>query len=262
MTRIDLFDDILIDFSKKDISIECKYKNVPNGRSNIAFQAAVLFYEHFKKIETLKDYGLFIKIRKRIPPKSGLGGGSSNAALVLKALNEYYNKPFSRKKLRKIGQKIGADIPFFLFGKPAIAYGIGEKLKKAPKIQKYSLILCDPGVKASTAKVFKNTDLRLTAKQNCNKNSSLNPLSSNKGLNKKDLEKIMYNELEDYASKLYPQIRKTKKIMAQVLQKKICMTGSGSFIFALFSNYKKAKKGYEALKKSLPEKRMFVCSFK
>ena len=96
MTQIDLYDDLYIEFAKKGISISCDHPDVPNDESNIAYKAADLFLNCLKKNEIKETNGLSIKIIKKIPPGGGLGGGSSNAASVLTALNNYHKNPFSK----------------------------------------------------------------------------------------------------------------------------------------------------------------------
>ncbi|MCP4671069.1 MAG: 4-(cytidine 5'-diphospho)-2-C-methyl-D-erythritol kinase, partial [Desulfobacula sp.] len=158
MTRIDIHDDIYLDFSQNKLIIACKHPHVPEDRSNIAYKAAALFFNSLGSYND-KDHGkVSITIEKKIPVGGGLGGGSSNAAAVLTALNNYYNNPFSNSKLMEMGLSLGADVPFFIFNTPAIARGVGEKLEKVANLKPYYLVLCDPGVQALTAKVYKNID--------------------------------------------------------------------------------------------------------
>jgi 4-diphosphocytidyl-2-C-methyl-D-erythritol kinase len=262
MTQIDLYDDIHIDFAKQEISIACDHPDVPEDESNLVYQAAQLFYSSLKTKEV--GQALYqtpgFKIIKRIPPGGGLGGGSSNAAAVLIALNDYNNKPFSKQKLMQMGLSLGADVPFFIFGCPAIAKGIGEKLEKVSKLKQYHLILCDPGVAASTSNVYKNIDFRLTSKQKYNINTGLNvPLKGQEF----DVRELMHNDLEESACRLYPAIKETKEEMALLLQQRVHMTGSGSSLFALFSDFKKAKKNFDMLTEKWAEskRKVFLSSF-
>jgi len=196
MTQIDLCDDIYIDFTRKEISIACDHPDVPEDESNLAYKAAILFYRSLKAKSVEEKKGLSIEIVKRIPPGGGLGGGSSNAASVLMALNTYYKTPFSKTELMILGAALGADVPFFIFGHPAIARGFGERLEKVPRLKSYYLVLCDPGVAASTAKVYKNLDYRLTSNQKDNIKTGLNvPLRGQEF----DVRDQMHNDLEESA---------------------------------------------------------------
>jgi 4-diphosphocytidyl-2-C-methyl-D-erythritol kinase len=98
-------------------------------------KAASLFLISINKRE-----GLQITIEKRIPVSAGLGGGSSNAASVLLGLNRHYGSPFSRDELMAMSLTLGADVPFFIFGKPALASGIGEKLKAFDGLSPFAIV--------------------------------------------------------------------------------------------------------------------------
>jgi len=260
MTQIELCDDIFIDFSKKEVSIVCAHPDVPEDETNLAYKAAILFHRSLEPVSNEQHFGFSIKIIKRIPPGGGLGGGSSNAAAVLMALNNYYKKPFSKPQLMKMGLKLGADVPFFIFGSPAIAKGVGERLEKVSNLRPYHLVLCDPGIAASTAKVYKNIDFRLTSKQKYNINTGLNVLLRGQEF---DVRDQMHNDLEESACRLYPEIKETKEEMQLLLQRKVYMTGSGSSLFALFSGRKTAKTGCERLLKewAKSKKNVILSSF-
>ncbi len=259
MTQIDLKDDIQITFDSNSLTIVCDHPDVPEDESNLAAKAVRLFNQTLKKDKDLK--WPLIEIIKRIPPGGGLGGGSSNAATILNALNKYYNTPFSNQELMEMGLELGADVPFFINGEPAIAQGVGEKLEKVSNLKSYHLVLCDPGVSANTAKVYKNIDFRLTSKRNYTKNTGLNvPLMGQKF----DVTDQMHNDLEESACRLYPKIKETKEEMASLLQRKVYMTGSGSSLFTLFLNIENASKGFDLLTKHWAgsKRKVFLSSFK
>ncbi len=261
MTNIDIHDDIHLDFSTNKLIITCKHPHVPEDESNIAYKAAALFFNSLGSDKYKDHKGLSITIEKKIPVGGGLGGGSSNAAVVLTALNNYYKNPFSNSKLMAMGLNLGADVPFFIFNAPAIARGVGEQFEKIKTLQPYYLVLCDPGVQASTAKVYKNIDFKLTKKQKYNINAGLNVMLREIDF---DVRDIMHNDLEESACRLYPEIRKAKKEMELLLKKKVFMTGSGSSLFALFTKQENAYKGYEKLlaKWNRNKKKIFLSSFK
>ena len=259
MTPIDLCDDLYLDFEAEKIKVICNHPDVPEDESNLAHKAAVLFYDALKE-KGYEKKGIGIEIIKRIPPGGGLGGGSSNAATVLTALNTYHCHPFSKPELMQMGLRLGADVPFFMFNGPAIVQGIGETLEKAPDLLPYHLILCDPGVAAATAVVYKRYDFELTSNQKYTMNAGLNVLLRGR---KFDAGTWMHNDLEGPACRLYPEIRETKEEMEVLLHTKVQMTGSGSSLFALFQARKDAEKGCEILlKKWTGSKRnLFLSSF-
>ena len=258
MTRIDLFDDIELDFSAERVGISCDHPQVPEDQSNLAVKAALAFFEAAGN--RLKAHGLFIRITKRIPPGGGLGGGSSNAATVLMALNAYHHQHFSDSELRQIGLGLGADVPFFIGGVPAIARGVGEQLTPVDHLVPYYLVLCDPGISASTAEVYKNIDFQLTENQKYTMNTGLNvPIRGQMF----DVWGQLHNDLEEPACRLYPGIKKTKEEMAFLLDRNVHMTGSGSSLFALYPDREKAKAGVDRLvaEWSGSGKQVFLSSF-
>ena len=156
MCCIGLYDTVSLTFGVKDITVSCNHPVVPVDDTNVAFGAAHLFLKTLKKNEGV---GIFIK--KQIPVAAGLGGGSSNAAAVFLGLNRYYGYPFSTEELMSMGLSIGADVPFFIFQRPAIASGIGEKLEAYQNLKNLKILLVFPGFSVSTADVYKKLNLGL-----------------------------------------------------------------------------------------------------
>jgi len=259
MTPIDLCDDLYLDFDAERTKVVCAHPRVPEDESNLAHKAADLFYRALGK-KGHEIHGVSIEIIKRIPPGGGLGGGSSNAATVLTALNEYHHQPFSKPELMKMGLDLGADVPFFMFNGPAIVRGIGEKLEKPPDLLPYHLVLCDPGIVAATAAVYKRYDFELTSTQKYNMNAGLNVLLRGREF---DAGAWMHNDLEGPACRLYPEIRETKEEMELLLHTKVRMTGSGSSLFALFRAREEAQRGCEILlaKWGGSNRKIFLSSF-
>ncbi|MBF0469110.1 MAG: 4-(cytidine 5'-diphospho)-2-C-methyl-D-erythritol kinase [Desulfamplus sp.] len=183
--------------------------------------------------------GVRIHIKKKIPVGAGLGGGSSNAACVLKTMNRFYGCPFSVSELMEMGLNLGADVPFFILGGAAIAEGVGEKLTPIPVLESYHILLFYPGIEASTANVYKNLDLGLTKSVKSNNKCLLKTSEINQGF--VGIKGLMHNDLELSASTLYPEIGLFREELVDFLEGKVVMTGSGSTFFSLFSDYEKAK---------------------
>lgn len=261
MTQISLHDDIQIDFSADQTCVICDHPDVPEDQSNLVFKAVQLFNKNLESKKIKAHLSPQIKIVKRIPPGGGLGGGSSNAATVLIALNEAYEKPFSKAELMSLGLELGADVPFFIFGDCALAKGVGEKLQQVPKLKPYHLLLCDPGIGASTAKVFKNIDFGLTFKQKGNIKSGLNVMPDEHTFDVKD---FLHNDLEEPACRLYPEIGKTKEEIETLLEQTVFMSGSGSSLFVLFSDLESARQSVKTLEKNWGDdhKQVYLCTFK
>jgi len=235
MCCIDLYDTVALTFGQATTIVTCDHPDVPEDHSNLAFAAA----EHFLK-SLSKNEGVNILIEKKIPVAAGLGGGSSNAAAVLLGLNHYYGYPFSEEDLAQIGVSIGADVPFFLFGRPAVARGIGEKLDPYIGLEKFSILLVYPGLSVSTAEVYKNLNLGLT---NCKKKLSYSLLKKN-GF---DARKHLCNDLETVVVLKHPEILATKKKLLQHGAIGALMSGSGPTVFGLFAEPAEARTAGQAL---------------
>jgi 4-diphosphocytidyl-2-C-methyl-D-erythritol kinase len=235
MCCVGLYDTVSLSFGVKETSVSCRYPDVPEDETNLAAAAASLFFNTLN----IND-GVKISIEKQIPVGAGLGGGSSNAAAVFLGLNRYYGDAFSQEKLISMGRSIGADVPFFIFRKPAIVSGIGETLNAYQGLESFKVLLVFPGFGISTAKVYKNLNLGLT---NCKKKlrSFL--------LNKQSLDPGCHlcNDLEPTAASMYPVIFTVKEALLKHGALGALMSGSGSTVFGLFSDSHTAFKANRAL---------------
>ncbi|MCG8553114.1 MAG: 4-(cytidine 5'-diphospho)-2-C-methyl-D-erythritol kinase [Desulfobacterales bacterium] len=256
MAPLALADRLEIVRSGNGIRAVCNHPDVPGGDRNLACRAAVLF--RAAMLDKKGDPGfhdLTIHIEKKIPVGGGLGGGSSNAASVLLALNEYSQTPFSKNELMRLGLSLGADVPFFIFQGPAFASGVGEKLVPCKQMPNLSVIVVNPGVPASTVKVFRKLEFGLTFVPSYNISPCSNALPF---ANKLDGREILHNDLERPACSLYPEISVAKKEMALLLKRSVYMSGSGSSLFALYSDHDVAEEDYEKLLKARTENMQFV----
>ena len=136
---ISLYDKIDVEKQSRWIDFSCDDPTLSTGDDNLVVRAAKLFLEHAK----IKS-GVSIKLEKKIPHGAGLGGGSSDAAATLRALNELFGTKLSREELSKLGTSIGSDVPFFLFESAAICKGRGEIVAPTKLNEKLSLLLLKP----------------------------------------------------------------------------------------------------------------------
>lgn len=245
MTKITLTDEMTFTFQGTGVTVICNHPRVPEGEANLAHRAATLF---FRSCENQKKHifvpGVTIDIQKNIPVGGGLGGGSSNAATVLSALNARSDDPFSRNELMEMGRQLGADVPFFLYGNTALATGVGDILKQVPKLFPCHVLVCDPGVAVSTARVFQNHELCLTSSRKYTIETASNILSAGQNV---DIRPYLHNDLEAATFSVYPEVRDARDELTQLLQRPVFMSGSGGSLFALFSDEKKARQGYDRL---------------
>jgi 4-diphosphocytidyl-2-C-methyl-D-erythritol kinase len=137
---ISLCDEIKIEQrSGKEIAFRCDDPSVPKGQDNIVVRAANVFFE-----ETRITSGISIALKKRIPHGAGLGGGSSDAASTLLALNELFETNLSREALAKMAEMIGSDVPFFIFQSAAVCKGRGELVSPTRLREQLSVLLLKP----------------------------------------------------------------------------------------------------------------------
>ena len=235
MCCVSLFDTIFLEFGSSKIEIESSNPQISLDETNLAHKAATLFF----KTLGVKD-GVKITIEKSIPVAAGLGGGSSNAASVLKGLNRHYDVPFSRDRLMSIGLSLGADVPFLLFQKPALASGIGEKLEACPAPTPKNVIIVHPGFRVSTTEVFQNLNLRLTK---CKKKITKRILKKS-GFN---VSLHLCNDLEAVTISKYPEIKSIKEQLIKQGALGALMSGSGPTVFGLFSDQEKVANAMQAI---------------
>jgi 4-diphosphocytidyl-2-C-methyl-D-erythritol kinase len=228
MCRLSLHDTIDLDITGDGISIHCSHPAVPTDENNLVFMATEKFLNEFKKMKRKLPPGIQIRIEKKIPVAAGLGGGSSNAASILDGLNRYFGSPISDTRMMDIGRSIGADVPFFLFGRTALATGIGEKLVPFSAPLPYSVVLVCPEIAVSTRWAFKNLDLGLTK---CKKKLRKNLLNGQDF----DISRDLCNDLEVVAEGEYPEIGMAKKALKDCGAVGVLMSGSGPTVFGLFA---------------------------
>ena len=233
LQKISLCDNLSVSLGKgKGISITTDHRDLPLGKRNLAYQAAQMI---LKKSEY--KGGLHIDISKAIPLGAGLGGGSSNAATILKALNELLEIGLPTKELMKMGLGIGADVPFFLSEGAAMAAGIGERLKKI-ELPDLWYILINPNFEVSTRWAYRNFIL---TKRHFHFNLQ--------GLVKtpEEISRVLWNDLEGVVSHKYPQIEGMKKMLLAAEALGSLMTGSGPTVFGVFSGKREAEKAFKKL---------------
>jgi len=239
---INLFDTIFLKTGQKEITVFCDHPEVPEDNKNLAWQAADIFLKNIKKRSKTSDAGIGISIKKRIPVAAGLGGGSSNAAAVFLGLNKIYGHPFTRDEILQMAINVGADVPFLIHQKPAIATGIGEQLEAYNRLRPLKILLVSPGFGVSTAVVYKNLNLGLTK---CTK--KLKQFHSDRL--DFDIKKHLCNDLESVTGKLYPDIYAIKEALLNEGAAGALMSGSGPSVFGIFSTVNKLKRAEKALSK-------------
>lgn len=261
MQKVSLYDDITLSVKEGD-SINVRTSGsgeVPEGEGNICHKAVV---------GVLSALGLKkavdIKITKHIPVGAGLGGGSSDAASVIMALNEALDGRLSPKELARIALDCGSDVPFFLLDTPAIARGRGEILEPIT-LPKYHYLLLNPGFGVSTAEVYGalgRLDLTKPDEDNiliCLRGLKDTPSSSTSTTKITDL---LDNDLEGVVlnNDRYRPIAELKESLLEVGADGALMSGSGATVFGLFLDKDKALEAEELLKANLPKATLVIAA--
>lgn len=234
MQRVNLCDEITLTLERAaTVSVTCGRDGVPDGPGNIAWKAA-------RRMLDLAggDGGVTISIDKRIPVAAGLGGGSSDAATVLMGMNELLQLGLDDGRLMEIGVGLGADVPFFIFKKTALAEGIGERLQAMPPMPSLWVLLVNPGVHVSTAWVYQN--LRLTKRDELAKLPQFFRAAE-------DVCALLSNDLESVTVPAFPVIADIKRAMLDRGALGAMMSGSGPTVFGLFRERQAAESAREEL---------------
>ncbi len=234
MQRVDLCDEISITVSDTPgVSVFCGKEGVPDGPGNIAWRAADALLQRSGRQE-----GLVIRIDKRIPVAAGLGGGSSDGATVLMGVNELLGLGYSEQELMAIGVTLGADVPFFIFQRPALAEGIGDRLTPLERTPDVWIVLVNPNIHVSTAWVYQN--LQLTGVVERAK------LSSFIG-DVTELSALLANDLEAVTIGRFPIIEEIKEQLVAAGAISSMMSGSGPTVFGLFNGEAEARRAADEL---------------
>jgi len=242
--KISLHDTLRFTLREKPgIVIETNDLNLPTGKENLIHRAASAILQR-----SAYAGGVTIALRKRIPVGAGLGGGSSNAAATLRALNLLLSLNLSPKELSALGLHIGADVPFFLMEGSALGAGIGECLRRI-ELPELWYILINPGFEVSTAWAYRN---HVLTKNRIHYNIHKFPRTQ------EDVAGILWNDLEGVVSKVHPEISTAKEILFSKGALGALMTGSGPTVFGIFREEGGASKAYKKIKAMITGKGWIV----
>ncbi|MCR5741800.1 MAG: 4-(cytidine 5'-diphospho)-2-C-methyl-D-erythritol kinase [Gammaproteobacteria bacterium] len=222
---INLADELDFELTDSEVEVVVYSKKELNGKNNLAYKVA----EYLKKVYKVKE-GVRITIDKKIPIGSGLGGGSSDAACALSALNELWNLNISNDELFEISKKFGSDTPYCFYQAPAIVTGTGDEIEALDiDISNFEILLFNKGVNVSTGTVFKNLK-----SENSNKYSLSEAVSNLTSKDYKTFIKGLKNDLQDTVFKLYPEVKNQYETLKNIYgEDGLFMTGSGSTIIKI-----------------------------
>lgn len=240
MQELEFHDTVYIKEASCGIEINCSNPDIPVDNGNTAYKAAEFIINKYKVKKGVKIF-----ISKRIPLSAGLGGGSSDAAAVIKALDNMFKLDIPKKEIMEIAASIGSDVPFFINGGTQLAEGKGELLTELNPLFPMNILLVNPGFEVSTAWVYKNFD-PASVKLRPNTDNLIKAVNNN---NLNMLARNMENVLESVTIKRYEIIDNIKKQILQQGAKGSIMSGSGPTVFGIFTDSNTAVKAFDALKK-------------
>ena len=228
MQTVSLYDEVSIMLNGSGrVRARTSHAFVPGDERNLAVRAALRFLSAIDAGEQ----GMDIQIDKRIPVGAGMGGGSSDAAAVLRALNRMYGSPLSPEELEALSGDVGSDVPFCVRGGTALASGRGEKLETLPDMPECRFIICKPSFSISTPDLFKKLDqIRLR----CHPDTA----GLTEALRRQDLAQIcrrIYNVFEDVDDRRMNTVAEIKGILLDHGALGAAMTGTGSAVFGVFT---------------------------
>ena len=251
MQTISIRDDIEIDVGTgKPWVLSCDKENIPCDERNLAWKAAKVFEEAAK----VDLGGIEIRITKRIPSQAGMGGGSADAAAVLRALNRHYDFPFSIMALAELGAMVGSDVPFCVLCGTAMVEGRGERLRKLPDMPNDCVIVvCKPEFGVSTPELYKKIDETAIPHRPDNK-------AMESALLEGDLGKVceqVYNVFDPLVPAEHLEMNYIKSIMNSYGALCFQMTGSGSAIFAILPSFEYAAVVCDMLRENYSD--IYIC---
>lgn len=232
MQPVTLNDELAISHAAAGIGLECDHPDLPVDERNLAVRAAMAF-----QAAVSRRFGVRIRLKKNIPLAAGLGGGSSDAAGVLKGLNAISGKPLTASQLHQLARRLGADVPFFLLDGPAWGRGIGDVLTPVV-LPTYCYVLVNPGYQISTAWAYSRLQPPFVAPAEARWDCwPEQPPAA-----------WLHNDLEAVAMASYPDLLALKQALWQEGAEGVLMSGSGPTVFGIFADQAAASEAAERLR--------------
>lgn len=239
MHTVSLFD--ILEFtltSGSEIELSCNDKSLPVDSTNLVYKTAKKMQEKYNVKQ-----GIQIHLTKNIPMGAGLGGGSSDSATTIKALNKMWNINASKEELEAFAKTLGADVPFFLTGGTAKIEGIGEIVTKIPAKNKFFVVLVKPDFGVSTVYAYSKVKFPLT---NQRKIHRITDALREKAFTTQVAKELLFNRFEEFVFPENFEIEKIKKTLESFGCASL-MSGSGATVFALTSSQKESEEIIERL---------------
>ena len=252
MQTVNLYDTLTLAKADEGIVITTNTGELPLNEDNLIYKAAKLILEYANKIT-----GVSIHLDTQIPIAAGMAGGSTDAAATLLGMNKLYDLGLTKQELAEIGVKIGADVPYCIYGGTYLSEGIGEVLTKLEDAPDCYVVIAKPGIGVSTKYVYENLHIETVEKHpdidgmiEAIKEGSLDGVA-----------KKMENVLETVTINRYPEIETMKKCLLENGAENALMSGSGPTVFGIFKEEEIAKQALSKLNETGLVKNGFVTTF-
>ena len=245
MQTISLRDDIRLEVGTGEPwKLECDVEGIPCDETNLAWKAAKIYCDTLKK----DPDGLNIHITKRIPVEAGLGGGSADAAAVLRALNRHFGVPLSIMALAELGAQVGSDVPFCVIGGTAMVEGRGERIRKLPAMPECIFVVVKPDFSVSTPELYRKLDETAIARRPDQNAMEAALLSGDIGRVANHLD----NVFDPVVTADHLELNYIQSICNSYGSLGQLMTGSGSAVYAILPDFEFAAVVCNMLKETYP----------
>ncbi|MCQ2482268.1 MAG: 4-(cytidine 5'-diphospho)-2-C-methyl-D-erythritol kinase [Clostridia bacterium] len=244
MQEIALGDEINVSINDEEnfkIVLNCS-SDIPPYK-NLCYKAADLYAkEYAHKTGSPLNFSVSIDLEKKVPSEAGMGGGSSDAACILLILNEHCNNFFSISQLNKLAARLGADVPFFLYGKTQYCRGVGEKITPLNSLEGINIVIVKPAEGVPTAECFSRFDSQGSMFVGDKIDSILAVINSDESAAERLQKTAIYleNDLQPIAASIVPAINDVLSAIKDNQAIVTMMCGSGSACYGLFDNKQSA----------------------
>ncbi len=240
MQTVHLYDELTFETADAGIHLQVDRRDLPGDETNLVYKAAKLIME-----EHPVSGGVKITLKKQIPMAAGLAGGSSDAAAVFHGLNRLFSLGMDVEEMKRLGVRIGADVPFCIVGGTMLSEGIGERLTPLPGISEAHLVIARPDIHVSTKYVYENLHVEQVAHH-----PDMDRVEA--AVRDGDLDNMCYymeNILETVTERKYPEISEIKTRLKNCGAVTALMSGSGPSVFGIFKTAHQAEMACGELKK-------------
>ena len=250
MQTVSIRDDVEIDVgTKKPWKLTCSQEGIPTDERNLAWAAAKVFCDAMK----IDPDGIEIRILKRIPSGAGLGGGSADAAAVLRALNRHFDSPLSIYALAELGAQVGSDVPFCVIMGTCLVEGRGERVQKLQNMPDCVMVVCKPEFSVSTPELYRKIDETAIP---------IRPdhAAMESAILQGDIKKVAdacYNVFDPIVTQDHLELNYIKSVMNTYGSLIGCMTGSGSAVFSIAESFEAAIIMCDMLRDKYPK--IYLC---